>query len=208
MSKINKLLCSLFRNALLILVLVALLFIILFNTELCATCANICYSIVAAGIFYYVDVRLPKHYNKRAYKNIISHQLLLIVETLRLCREVVVKFDFNIKSRNEYVEIFSKYNLHEKSFSRQLTILEYINIKKEQARSIIISLLSYSQYLDFEEQKILLKILDTPFFKNDIIAIDYNVPDNLLENKYNNQKEIGESIYDNYELAKNFNLTK
>lgn len=208
MSKINKLLCSLSRNALLILVLVALLFIILFNTELSVTCANICYSIVAAGIFYYVDVRLPKQYNKRAYKNIISHQLLLIVETLRLCREVVVKFDFNIKSRDEYVEIFSKYNLHEKSFSRQLTILEYINIKKEQARSMIISLLSYSQYLDFEEQKILLKILDTPFFKNDIIAIDYNVPDNLLENKYNNQKEIGESIYDNYELAKNFNLTK
>lgn len=208
MSKINKLLCSLFRNALLILVLVALLFIILFDTELSATCANICYSIVAAGIFYYVDIRLPKQYNKRAYKNIISHQLLLIVETLRLCREVVVKFDFNIKSRNEYVEIFSKYNLHEKSFSRQLTILEYINIKKEQARSMIISLLSYSQYLDFEEQKILLKILDTPFFKNDIIAIDYNVPDNLLENKYNNQKEIGESIYDNYEMAKNFNLTK
>lgn len=208
MSKIYKLLCSLFRNALLILVLVALLFIILFNTELSETCANICYSIVAAGIFYYVDVRLPKQYYKRAYKNIISHQLLLIVETLRLCREVVVKFDFNIKNRDEYVEIFSKYNLHEKSFSRQLTILEYINIKKEQARSIIISLLSYSQYLDFEEQKILLKILDTPFFKNDIIAIDYNVPDNLLENKYNNQKEIGESIYDNYELAKNFNLTK
>lgn len=177
-------------------------FVILLDVELCKTFTNISYSIIAAELFYLIDVYLPHRYKKKTFRKVIKHKLFLLVESLRLCREVVVKFDFNDINRKKYVERFSKCNLNEKCSIGQTTKLEYINLKKGQIASIISSLLLHSQYLELTEYEILVKILDSPFLKEEIIAIDYNVPDDLLANYNDNQMKMGESIYDNYEMSK------
>lgn len=176
--------------------------VIILDTKFCKTCTNICYSIVAAGLFYFINVYLPHRNKKKTLRKVLNHQLLILVESLRLCREVVVKFDFNDINRKEYVERFSKCNLNEKCSIGQTTKLEYINLKKGQIASIISSLLSHSLYLELTEYEILVKILDSPFLKEEIIAIDYNVPNDLLANYNDNQMKMGESIYDNYEMSK------
>ena len=141
-------------------------------------------------------------YKKKAYRKLVKHQLFLLVESLRLCREIAVKFNMNEINRNEYIEIFSRCNLNERRQTGRLTILEYINLKKENIRAIITSLLSQSQFLEFIEYETLIKILDSPFLMEEIIAIDDNLPDILLTNYYNNQRKIGESIYDNYQMSR------
>ena len=200
MEKKNKVFYFILGHSCLILFIITFLVIIV-DANFGETCTNICYSIIAAGLFYFFDVYIPYMYKKKAYRKLVKHQLFLLVESLRLCREIAVKFNMNEINRNEYIEIFSRCNLNERRKTGRLTILEYINLKKEKIRAIITSLLSQSQFLEFIEYETLIKILDSPFLREEIIAIDDNLPDSLLTNDYNNQRKIGESIYDNYQMS-------
>ena len=192
-----------YKNGWLLLVIIALLVICFLQISLIDKIVNICYSIVAAGIFYFIDVYLPTNRKKKLYRNVINNQLFIVVESLRCCREVIVRYSLEDVVKSNYVDLFSEFNLNEKKDdTSKLTVLEYLNFKKEIVRSTITSLLCCHEYLELSEYEKLIKIIDSPFFNENIVAIDYNLPESMSGIYYNNQRRIGESIYDNYEVAK------
>lgn len=200
----KKIKCEfIFKNGWWLLVIIAFLVICFSEKKFDDKILNISYSIVAAGIFYFIDVYLLTKRKKKLYRNVINHQLFIVVESLRLCREVIVRYNLNNITKGDFVKHFLEFDLNEKMDDiSELTVLEYINTKKEITRSMITSLLCCHEYLELKEYDTLIKIIDSPFFKEDLIAKNYNLPESMQKYDYNNQQRFGESIYDNYEFAK------
>lgn len=168
--------------------------------------ANIAYSLLAATIFYLMIDVVPTYRKNQIIKKRINRQFIRIKEEIRLCKSVLRPFDldkYNSLSRDEYIVEFKKLNLNTKYISKNgISIKEYLIRQQGQLELLLNQLLEYNQHLDNKELKVINDILDSAFLMNSIIPIDYDVPDQELHTYPNNQREIGESIYDISELIK------
>lgn len=109
-------------------------------------------------------------------------------------------------TKSVFGEKFSQIDLYEKSefdFSKRKK--EILNMRKE----IIISkcenlLTSYSHELSYEQLNFIENALQSIFLLSPLIPIDFSIPQELFfeYNKNNNQKEIGESIFELYLQSK------
>ena len=170
---------------------------------------NILCSIFAAGLFHFGMVYLPYRCKKKTVEKLIIKDFIRLRECARLCR-LTIKPTFTFdetkwNSKDEYAEHFCKTNLYdtwaifkECSFTR----LDRIERLRKDMKDIIDHLLFYQEYLNYSQFATLLKILECPLFSTQITPIDYNLTESERINQDNNQKQIGEAIYNICELLK------
>lgn len=79
---------------------------------------------------------------------------------------------------------------------------EYLESHKDRIEFLLNQVLEYHKYLNGEELKIINDLLVSPFLLNSIQPINRDLPDELIAYYPNNQREIGESIYDMSKLVK------
>lgn len=170
---------------------------------------NISCSIFAAGLFHFVIVYLPYICKKATVEKLIIKDFFRLKECARLCRlSIAPAYSFDEEkwnSKEEYAEHFYKTNLYgtwtnfkERSFTR----LDRIESLRKDMKDIIDHLLFYQEYLNYSQFATLLKILECPLFSTQITPIDYNLTESERINQDNNQKQIGEAIYNICELLK------
>lgn len=168
---------------------------------------NISCSIFAASVFNFVLIYIPHKMRKKTLEKLIIKDFLRLHECARLCKLSIVspykadetKWD----NKEEYANQFCKTDLYEKwsDFSGcSYNKLERIEKLCVNMKDIIDHLMFYQDFLSYNQFATLIKILECPIMCSKIKPIDFNIPEQYRCNKYDNQKEIGESIYDLYNI--------
>ena len=66
-------------------------------------------------------------------------------------------------------------------------------------------LMMYREYLNMDQFEALTQILSSKLFKSPIEPIVWEIPEETRIHKFDNQKEIGESIYEVYDFLRMLN---
>lgn len=167
---------------------------------------NISYSILASFVFYLIIDVYPSCKRTKIMRGRILRQFRRIKEEFRLCKSVVSPFvldSCDSLKRDEFVTEFEKLDLNlgymsDKGISKK----EYLESHKDRIEFLLNQVLEYHKYLNGEELKIINDLLVSPFLLNSIQPINRDLPDELIAYYPNNQREIGESIYDMSKLVK------
>lgn len=191
------------------LIILAVLFVLYSADNYSDILENIAYSYIAAVVFYVVvDYMLSFRRKKIMCIQIKSHMSILN-EHIRLCKNTVYNtFDLSskeYKNSKEYADDFDELDLTEKwgldSNSLQTRKL-YLESQKSVILENIVSLLNYHDFLSDEQLKNLIKIRNSVFLIQPIFEKNYNFEKEQIDLYPNNQKEIGESIYEIDKLIK------
>ena len=166
--------------------------------------ANIAYSIIAATIFYLIIDVVPTYKKNQIIRNRINRLFTRVKEEIRLCKSVLYPFVLdNSLSRDEYVAEFEKLDLKAKYISENgISIEQYLIRRQGKLELLLNQLLEYNQHLKIDELEVINNILKSVFLMNSIQPIDTDVPEQELYAYPNNQREMGESIFDISELIK------
>ena len=164
------------------------------------------YSYIAASIFHYVVNVLPHNRRMHLIKPLLNDNLSKLSESIRLSMEVIIPFaavSNIVYDKEEYAKMFENANLHEDVYySKEKSILNYLEELRLNIRDISFLILSYREYLNDEQCQYISNIQKSLFISQGIRPY----PD--IDVKYrkdyygSNQYEIGESIYDLYEYSK------
>ena len=181
------------------------------NTKL----LNIAYSIFAAALFNLVLVFMPFRRRISLVKKLVNNDLSKLRECARLCRQSIVPaFSFEERDWNdagEYVKQFCETNLHEvreKSDKRTITILQRIEHLRDEMKDTLDHLIVFREYLDMEQLELIIQIQSSELFKSPIDPIIFDIPEEDRVYKADNQKAIGQSIYEMYDSLRNYNQQK
>ena len=113
-------------------------------------------------------------------------------------------FTDTAKTREGYLKGFANKNLYD-AYCLGLygfkNIKEYLEYNRTQIRNSILEILSYSDFLTEKEVKILADINSSLYINGYIFIKDFEMI-KIKPELYNNQEEIGESIYNINELVK------
>ena len=196
-------------NLILIIVTVLSVFCVFyFKTECyCTIIKNVSYSIIAAFIFYVIIDYIPFVRKKKIMRNIINMQLSKLYGHIDQCVNRVIS-PFNLdpkiyKNKDEFTNNFANIDLEEKGFISSLqTRKSYLESHKEQIINIIEKMLDLHSYLSYRELENLTYIAKSTFLTQPIVPQMQNLSPEYKSSYPNNQREIGESIYEIYELIK------
>lgn len=191
------------------LAILAVLFVLYSADNYSDILENIAYSYIAAVVFYVVIDYMPSFRRKKIMCIQIKSHMSILNEHIRLCKNTVYNtFDFNskeYKNSKEYADDFDELDLTEKwgldSNSLQTRKL-YLESQKSVILENIVSLLNYHDFLSDEQLKNLIKIRNSVFLIQPIFEKKYYFEKEQIDLYPNNQKEIGESIYEIDELIK------
>ena len=160
------------------------------------------YSYSAAYLFFILHDWLPQRFRRRIAKNYIEREMRHLKELLRLCRFLLYPF-FSISetdlSKEKFMETAGRKDLNNKSFVGSKTIMEQLNIYKKEIIDISESLMSsYNSSMSDKQIKFVDELLSSCFIANNISPINFDLPDEYINDYPNNQWDVCESIYDNY----------
>ncbi len=155
----------------------------------------ISYSYVAAAMFHFLVNYCPYKVRQKELSMLFSNKLWRIGESLRQCNESVLNpFEIREKqlSKEDYVDLFSKKDFSEfYPFSKNKSIMDRFSELRSEIENNTNYLLSYSDYLTDEQFRFVNTIISSRFIREELCSED---------NKYNNQKAIGQSVFELYEL--------
>ena len=178
------------------------------NTKL----LNISYSVFATVLFHLLLVFVPNRRKRLLAEELINSDFFKLKESARLCRESIeAAFSFgscNWKSKDEYVKQFCSIDLYEvwrESNGKTITRLGRIEGLRDEMKDTIDHLMMYRECLNMDEFETLARILSSKLFYSPIEPIDWGMPEEIRTYKSDNQKEIGESIYEVYNLLRILN---
>lgn len=163
---------------------------------------NLSFSYIAASIFQLLVVYLPQQKRKKAIRPYLDRQISYIIEHIRLAKISVQRITFNTKELNkdEYIKTFCERDLFENyPLSQKISIYDKLIELRSQINSSVDSILSYREYLEDEQYEFVNMIICSKYLLNDIIPRDSDKP-----SQEDNQEEIGESIFNLYELSKKY----
>lgn len=173
---------------------------------------NISYSLFAAALFDLVLVYIPRSRKVSFVKDLVDSDFFRLCEYARLCRlsiEPAYSLEKkNWRSKEEYVAQFNKTNLYEvwsKSEETSATRLQRIVYLRNEMKDTIDHLMMYREYLNMDQFEALTQILSSKLFKSPIEPIVWEIPEETRIHKFDNQKEIGESIYEVYDFLRMLN---
>lgn len=160
------------------------------------------YSYTAAYLFYFLHDWLPMRYRRRIAQNYVEREMRQLKELLRLCSFLLYPF-FSISetdlSKEKFMETAGRKDLNNKSFVGSKTIMEQLNIYKKEIIDISESLMSsYNSSMSDKQIKFVDELLSSCFIANNISPINFDLPDEYINDYPNNQWDVCESIYDNY----------
>ncbi len=181
------------------------------NTKL----LNIAYSTFAAALFNFVLVFMPFRRRISLVRTLVDNDLSKLRECARLCRQSIVPV-FSFEERNwndadDYVKQFCEtdlYEVWEKSDKREITILQRIEHLRDEMKDTLDHLVVYREYLDMEQLELIIQIQSSELFKSPIEPIVFDLLKEDRVHKTENQKAIGQSIYEVYDSLRNYNKQK
>ena len=160
------------------------------------------YSYTAAYIFYFLNDWLPMRYRRRIAQNYVEREMRQLKELLRLCMLLLYPFSSISEkdlSKDEFMEIVGGKDLMAQSIIGSKTIIELLNIYKKEIIYISESLMSsYNSSMSDKQIKFVDELLSSCFIANNISPINFDLPDEYINDYPNNQWDVCESIYDNY----------
>lgn len=165
---------------------------------------NLSYSVLAAVIFYiFIDV-LPFYAKKKKVRQILLTMIKGLRSDIEKAKNAIYLPPFTglARTQNEFISDFENKDMMD---AYCLGIYGFKNLKeffdhnKGQIRSTIHGLLGYSEFLTDKEIKTLADINSSKYINDYFFIRDF---ENLANNPdlYDNQKEVGASIYQIYEL--------
>lgn len=160
------------------------------------------YSYTAAYLFYFLNDWLPMRLRRRIALNYVEREMRRLKELLRLCEFLLYPF-FSISetdlSKEKFMETAGRKDLNNLSFVGSKTIIEQLNIYKKEIIDISESLMSsYNSSMSDKQIKFVDELLNSCFVANNICPINFDLPDEYINDYPNNQWDVCESIYDNY----------
>ena len=97
------------------------------------------------------------------------------------------------------METAGRKDLNNKSFVGSKTIMEQLNIYKKEIIDISESLMSsYNSSMSDKQIKFVDELLSSCFIANNISPLNFDLPDEYINDYPNNQWDVCENIYDNY----------
>ena len=191
-----------------IITILAVFCVFYYKTECyCTIIKNVSYSIIAAYIFYVTMDYIPFVRKKKIMRNLIDMQLSKLYGIVYDCiNGVISPFSLNpkiYKDKEDFANDFYSANLEEKieKFTSN-TRKSYLELNKGKIIEYSISILNYREFLSEKELDSLTLIRSSAFLTQILSPRNFDLPDNLIDTYPNNQREIGESIYEIYELMK------
>ena len=162
------------------------------------------YSYIAAAIFHLIVNVIPYRKRKKNITPFLRTQLFSIMERLRLCKTVIIPFEFNKVSKDEFCKKFSNENLHEKyEFDNNKTKYTRLEELRFEVIDGVNVLLTYREYFDDDLFELLNKVLNSEFIINGIFPFpDVDEKDRIGYD--DNQSAIGRCIYDLHEHINHF----
>lgn len=160
------------------------------------------YSYTAAYVFYFLNDWLPTRFRRHIALNYVEREMRRLKELLRLCNFLLYPF-FSVSetdlSKEKFMETAGRKDLNNKSFVGSKTIIEQLNIYKKEIIDISESLMSsYNSSMSDKQIKFVDELLSSCFIANNINPINFDLPDEYINDYPNNQWDVCESIYDNY----------
>ena len=160
------------------------------------------YSYTAAYVFYVLNDWLPTRFRRHIALNYVEREMRRLKELLRLCEFLLYPF-FSISetdlSKEKFMETAGRKDLNNLSFVGSKTIIEQLNIYKKEIIDISESLMSsYNSSMSDKQIKFVDELLNSCFVANNICPINFDLPDEYINDYPNNQWDVCESIYDNY----------
>lgn len=191
-----------------IFVLLSVSCVFYYKTECyCVIFKNVSYSIIAAFVFYIVIDYIPFARKKKIMRVLIDAQFSNLYEHIYHCvNGIISPFAFNPKKytdKDDFTNDFYGIDLEEnvEIFSSK-NRKSYLESNKEHIKNIIEKLLDLHPYLSYKELDNISHIINSSFIKKPILPRKIDLPEEYIDSYPNNQKEIGESIYEIYELIK------
>lgn len=196
-------------NKILIIVTILSVFCVFYyKTECyCTIIKNVSYSIIAAVIFYIIIDYIPFVRKKKIMRAFIDMEFSKLYGHINQCvNGIISPFSFNpktYKDKEDYVNDFYSVDLEEKGFISPLqTRKSYLESHKGKIIECSTSILNYREFLSEKELDCLTFIRSSAFLTQILSPRNFDLPDELIDTYPNNQREIGESIYEIYELIK------
>jgi len=173
----------------------------------CTIIKNVSYSIIAAAIFYVIIDYIPLVRKKKIMRTFIDMQFSKLYGHINQCvNGIISPFSFNpktYKDKEDFADDFYSVDLEEKieKFISN-TRKSYLESYRDQINNIVERLLDLHSYLSYKELENLTFIVKSEFLTQSINPHIKGLPPEIIDTYPNNQREIGESIFEIYELIK------
>lgn len=167
---------------------------------------NLSYSILAAVIFYiFIDV-IPYYTKKKKMREVLRTKIDRIKQDINSAKTAIYLPPFTemAKTKDGFVNDFENKDMKDAyclGLFRFKSLMEFFEHNKEQIRNSIHEILGYSEFLTEKEVEILADINSSKYINSYFFIKDF---ENLQHQPalFNNQREIGNSIYSINELIK------
>lgn len=167
---------------------------------------NLSYSILAAVIFYiFIDV-IPYYTKKKKMREVLRTKIDRIKQDINSAKTAIYLPPFTemAKTKADFVNDFENKDMKDAYFLglfRFKSLMEFFEHNKTQIRNSIHEILGYSEFLTEKEVEILADINSSKYINSHFFIKDF---ENLQHQPalFNNQREIGNSIYSINELIK------
>ena len=161
---------------------------------------NIMYSLFAASLFHVFTVQLPFYKKRAAVRVTLNLQLSELQNEINYMRfSLNPFFDEPIKNKPDFIVWFESKDLSEPfllGITKNANINDYLNEERFKLKGILYQILDNQDYLRHKELDCILRVLTSDFITKDLVAINYNVDENMRINLWDNQRQIGASIFD------------
>ena len=169
------------------------------------TLESLCFSYLAAAIFYILNEYIPQRRKNEVYAAHIERQIISIKEYIRQIVASIepFKMDENKYTLQTFAKTFADKDLKTKLMDGQTDLESYINKRRELVETRCDQLLSsYGNIMSYKEINYINTILKSYFVRNRLEPMDFNVLEQYISSYPNNQQTIGYSIFKLYELGK------
>lgn len=167
---------------------------------------NLSYSILAAVIFYiFIDV-IPYYTKKKKMREVLRTKIDRIKQDVNSAKNAIYLPPFTemAKTKDGFVNDFENKDMKDAYYLGLYhfkSLIEFFDHNKEQIRNSIHEILGYTEFLTEKEVEILADINSSKYINSHFFIKDF---ENLQSQPalFNNQREIGNSIYSINELIK------
>ena len=158
------------------------------------------YSYIAAAIFHLFVNYLPIKKRSISIKPFIDSEYLSLSESLSLCKITVNPFDLRINeyTKEEYCQMFLNIDFNEDDgFCKGLSKYTRLENLRGKIVGIITVLMSFREFLSDECFDYLIGVMNSTFIKYGLYPYQ-----EVSNNYYCNQDEVGACIFDLYEASR------
>jgi len=171
---------------------------------------NLSYSILAAAIFYFIIDFIPFYSKRNKIRRIIFIKMNELRAKIHKAKTAIYipPFSNMPSSKSDFISDFENKDMtqaYQLGIGGFKNLEHFFAVNKTEIKNLIQDIVAYSEYLYDDEVEILAKINSSKYINHFFFTKDYEML-KIRHDLYDNQKEIGESIYNINELIKRINI--